>query len=175
MLSPNCDHETKGMAMSLSKTLTTVSLVAVFAMSVAGCESTGGQKQTGGTVVGGIAGAIAGAQFGQGSGRVAAGAVGALLGALVGSEVGRSLDKADLTYANQANQRAQSAPLNQPIQWNNPQSGNYGTVTPIKDGTTASGAYCREFQQTVTIGGKTESAYGTACRQPDGTWKVVGT
>jgi surface antigen len=25
----------------------------------------------------------------------------------------------------------------------------------------------------VTIGGKAESAYGTACRQPDGTWKVI--
>jgi surface antigen len=44
----------------------------------------------------------------------------------------------------------------------------------VRDGTdTRTGAYCREFQQTVTIGGKTESAYGTACRQPDGTWKVV--
>ena len=25
----------------------------------------------------------------------------------------------------------------------------------------------------VNIGGKTEQAYGTACRQPDGSWKVV--
>ena len=35
------------------------------------------------------------------------------------------------------------------------------------------GEQCREFQQTITIGGKTEKAYGTACRQPDGTWKEV--
>ena len=34
-------------------------------------------------------------------------------------------------------------------------------------------AQCREFQRTITIGGKTEKAYGTACRQPDGTWKEV--
>lgn len=161
--------------MSLTKTLTTVSLAAALAISVAGCESLGGQKQTGGAVLGGVGGAIAGAQFGSGTGRIAAAAVGTLLGALVGSEVGRSLDKADLTYANQANQRAQTAPLNQPIQWNNPQSGNYGTVIPVREGTQpGTGAYCREFQQTVSIGGKTESAYGTACRQPDGTWKVVG-
>ena len=26
----------------------------------------------------------------------------------------------------------------------------------------------------VTIGGKDEKAYGTACRQPDGSWKVQG-
>ena len=35
------------------------------------------------------------------------------------------------------------------------------------------GRYCREFQQTVTIGGRTAEAYGTACRQPDGSWKIV--
>ncbi len=161
--------------MSLTKKLTAVSMAALLVVSVAGCESMGGQKQTGGTLIGGAAGAIAGAQFGSGSGRIAAAAVGTLLGALVGSEVGRSLDKADLAYANQANARAQTAPVGQPIQWNNPQTGNYGTITPVRDGTdTRTGAYCREFQQTVTIGGKTESAYGTACRQPDGTWKVVG-
>jgi surface antigen len=158
--------------MSLTKTLTTVSLAAALAVSVAGCESLGGQKQTGGALLGAAAGGLAGAQFGGGSGKIAAAAVGTLLGALVGSEVGRSLDKADLAYANQANQRAQVAPMNQTIQWSNPESGNYGTVTPVREGQTQTGNYCREFQQTVTIGGKTESAYGTACRQPDGTWKV---
>jgi triosephosphate isomerase len=35
------------------------------------------------------------------------------------------------------------------------------------------GRYCREFQQTVTIGGRTEQAYGTACMQPDGAWEVI--
>jgi surface antigen len=160
--------------MSLTKKLTTVSVAALLAVSLVACESTGGTKQTGGALLGGVGGAIAGAQFGSGTGRIAAAVAGTLLGALIGSEVGRSLDKADLAYANNANQRAQSAPLNQPIQWNNPETGNYGTITPVRDGTDQrTGAYCREFQQTVTIGGKTESAYGTACRQPDGTWKVV--
>ena len=151
-----------------------VTITAVLALSLAACETTGGPKQTGGTLLGGLGGAIAGAQFGKGEGRIAAVAAGTLLGALLGSEVGRSLDKADIAYADQANQRAQAAPIGQPIRWNNPQTGNSGTVTPVRDGTDASGAYCREFQQTVTIGGKTEQAYGTACRQPDGTWKVVG-
>jgi surface antigen len=36
------------------------------------------------------------------------------------------------------------------------------------------GSYCREFQNDVTIDGKKENAYGTACRQPDGSWKVQG-
>jgi hypothetical protein len=33
---------------------------------------------------------------------------------------------------------------------------------------------CREYQTTITIGGKDEKAYGRACRQPDGTWKDTG-
>jgi surface antigen len=35
------------------------------------------------------------------------------------------------------------------------------------------GQYCREFTQSVTVGGKTEQAFGRACRQPDGAWKIV--
>ena len=35
------------------------------------------------------------------------------------------------------------------------------------------GQQCREYQRTVTIDGKTETAYGTACRQPDGSWKII--
>lgn len=33
--------------------------------------------------------------------------------------------------------------------------------------------YCREFQREVIIDGKPERAYGTACLQPDGSWKIV--
>ncbi len=33
--------------------------------------------------------------------------------------------------------------------------------------------YCREYIRTVTIGGRTQQAYGTACLQPDGAWKIV--
>jgi hypothetical protein len=33
--------------------------------------------------------------------------------------------------------------------------------------------YCREYQQRVTIGGVARETYGTACMQPDGSWKMV--
>ena len=47
------------------------------------------------------------------------------------------------------------------------------TVAPpaAADDMASKGEQCREFQRTVTIGGKTETAYGTACRQPNGSWK----
>lgn len=35
------------------------------------------------------------------------------------------------------------------------------------------GRYCREFQTSVRVGGRSQPSYGTACRQPDGDWQVV--
>jgi hypothetical protein len=35
------------------------------------------------------------------------------------------------------------------------------------------GAYCREFQHKVMIGGAVQSSFGKACIQPDGSWKIV--
>src|ERR1044072_1885041 len=59
------------------------------------------------------------------------------------------------------------APLGQG-QGPTPDAGNTGSVTPVREGRVAStGEYCREFQQTVQVGGKSQNAYGTACRQPD--------
>ena len=34
------------------------------------------------------------------------------------------------------------------------------------------GQYCREYRTTVRIGGHYENSYGTACQQPDGSWRV---
>jgi hypothetical protein len=33
---------------------------------------------------------------------------------------------------------------------------------------------CREVHLTVTIGNQPQDAVGTACRQPDGTWRIRG-
>ena len=50
-----------------------------------------------------------------------------------------------------------------------------GTVQTTRSGTSTSGRQCREFQQTVMVGGKTRQAYGTACLQPDGAWEIIPT
>lgn len=155
------------------KRIMTVVIAGVMALSLAGCEGVG-QKQAGGAVIGGAAGGLLGSQIGSGSGRLAATAAGALLGMLAGSEVGKSLDRADRLHAQQTTQAAlESNKTGTVSTWTNPDSGHSGTVTPVRTYQTPQGQYCREFQQTVTISGKTESAYGTACRQPDGSWKIV--
>lgn len=38
---------------------------------------------------------------------------------------------------------------------------------------TADDAYCREYQRNITIGGETVKSHGTACMQPDGSWKLM--
>jgi len=147
---------------------------AALAAVLAGCTPYDyGPRETIGGLGGAALGGLLGSQFGSGSGKLAATGAGVLIGGLLGSSIGRSMDDADRARANDAVLRAQNAPVGETIAWNNPQSGNYGTVTPLRDGTSASGQYCREFQQTITIGGRREQGYGTACQQPDGTWRIV--
>jgi surface antigen len=154
--------------MKITKFGIAVALVA----SLAACEGQG-DKQMGGTLIGGGLGALAGSQIGSGRGQLAAVAVGALAGALLGSSVGKSLDRADQVAMERTSQGAlETNRVGQTATWTNPDSGASGTVTPVKTYQSAQGQYCREYQQTVSVGGKTEQAYGTACRQPDGAWKV---
>lgn len=134
----------------------------------------GRPKQTLGALLGGGLGALAGSQFGSGSGQLAAVAIGTLGGAFLGSEIGQSLDRANQSFMRQTSELALER--NRPgvaSAWRNPDTGHAGTVIPTRTYQTAQGDPCREFQQTVTIGGKTETAYGTSCRQADGSWRIV--
>lgn len=152
--------------------LKTVTAAVVIVLFTAACQNAG-PKESVGTLGGAALGGLLGSQFGKGSGKLAATGAGVFLGALIGNQIGKGLDDVDRMRMDQANNRAQTAPVGESIAWNNPNSGNSGTVTPVRDGTSSSGEYCREFQQTITVGGKTEQAYGTACRQPDGSWRIV--
>jgi len=144
-------------------------------LGLAACEGNNyGDKQKVGAVLGGVAGGLLGSKIGGGSGRLAATAGGAVLGVLLGSEIGKSLDRADRIYASRTTQGAlESNRSGVTSTWSNPDSGHSGTVTPQPAYQTSSGDYCREYQQQITVGGRTETAYGTACRQPDGSWKIV--
>ena len=122
--------------------------------------------------MGAAAGGFAGSKIGKGKGQLAAVAGGTLLGAFLGREIGASLDMADAACAGGALERAHGAPVGTEIAWNNPANGHAGTVTPIRSGTSASGQQCREYLQTIYIGGQRQEAYGTACRQPDGSWQL---
>lgn len=149
--------------------------MAVATLALGACETLqgAGNKELIGGATGAVAGGLLGSQIGGGSGQVWAAGAGVLLGSILGAEVGRSLDKADLAYAGQATQTAHSAPIGETVAWSNPESGNAGTITPVRDGQSSVGRYCREYQQTITIGGRQEQGVGTACQNPDGTWEII--
>lgn len=131
-----------------------------------GCTAT--QEQTG-TLIGAGAGAAAGSAIGGGSGRTAAIILGAIAGGAIGRNVGRHMDEQDRIQTAQA---MEYGPTGRPVTWSNPDNGHRYTVTPTRTYETAQGP-CREFTMDSYIDGRPEQVNGTACRQPDGTWRVV--
>ena len=151
----------------------TVAALMIGAMLLSGCEQTG-PKQNAGTLMGAGTGAILGSAIAgrddQGFGIL----MGAAVGAMLGSAVGKSLDDADRAAMQRAQYTAfERNPSGTPSYWSNPDSGHSGYVTPQRAVKNDEGQYCREFTQEITVGGKKQTGYGRACRQPDGTWKIV--
>jgi surface antigen len=160
---------------TIAKRIATPVLATVLLIGLAACEGNKyGQKQTGGAVLGGVVGGLLGSQVGGGKGKLAATAAGTVLGIFLGSEVGKSLDKADRLHAQRtANQAFERNPVGQTSTWSNPDTGHSGSVTPTRTVYLAPDQPCRDYETTVTIDGRTETATGRACRQADGTWKIV--
>jgi surface antigen len=162
---------TQEMVMALSARFVGSVLLSLALVGCAGSDL--GPKQTVGTLLGAGTGAFIGSHIGRGNGRLVATSVGTLLGAYVGNEAGKSLDRADQLYASRAEYQAlEYTPSGSSTPWRNPDTGHYGSVTPIETYETAGGDYCREFQHRAEIGGRTQSVYGTACRTPDGQWQA---
>ena len=98
---------------------------------------------------------------------------GAAAGGLIGNNIGAKLDERDrLLLGETVQQTLEHGPTNSVGSWSNPDSGNSGTVTPTQTMLSANNQPCREFTTTVNIGGESSQAYGTACRQNDGSWKI---
>jgi surface antigen len=121
-----------------------------------------------GGVLGGAVGGVAGSQIGKGRGNTAATIGGTIIGVLVGASVGRSMDEVDQNCVGRV---LEHAPDRRRIQWAS-DSGHEYDVTPLRTFQT-NGMYCREYQTAATVGGRVQQAYGTACRQPDGAWKIM--
>lgn len=122
-----------------------------------------------GTITGGVVGGLIGSQFGGGSGKVAAAAGGALLGAYLGGNIGKTMDRLDRLEMQKA---LETAPTGRAIAWSNPDTGYRYTVQPTRTYYTNQQP-CREYITKAMIGGKSQQIYGKACRQADGSWRVV--
>lgn len=127
-------------------------------------------EATVGTLIGAAAGGYVGSHFGKHEGKLAATALGVLLGAVIGNRVGGTIARSDEICFTQT---FEHAPDRETITWNNTRQGAEYQVTPTRTVRTRSGEYCREYQAKASVGGKVTDTYGTACRQPDGSWKLI--
>lgn len=146
----------------------TAFLILFFGLQLTGCENM--SHKDAGFLTGAVAGGLIGSTVGKGSGQVMAIAAGTVAGALIGSSIGQDMDNNDRARMQQA---LESNAIGQPAYWRNANTGASYRVTPVKNVTHKDNKYCREYRTTADIAGKQQQIYGTACRQPDGSWKVV--
>jgi surface antigen len=133
-----------------------------------------GNKQGTGTIVGAVAGGAAGAAIGGSKNRIPGVAIGAVVGGILGNEIGRQMDERDRQMAAAAEYQAlEYGQPGAPTPWDNPASQHRGQIVPGKPYQQGN-LFCRPYTHTIYIGGQPQTARGTACRQPDGTWKTVG-
>ena len=143
----------------LAVTITTAGLV------VSGC--TPGYNVPGATAAGAVAGGLAGGLIFNGS---AAGIIGgALLGGIIGNAVGNQMDARDRAYMQST---IIETPIDETVTWTNLDTGVTYRVTPTR--TYYSGGYfCRQYTTRVYMKRYWQTAYGRACRMPDGSWRVM--
>jgi len=159
------------------KDLPTLIPIVVAAFVLTSCASIQqGYEDNPKAVLGSVLGAGAAAGIAAAAGGSPGWIVGsALMGGIVGGYVGHKLDDRDKQLASQAATTAfESNRTGQTSVWNNPDNGHSGSITPTRT-YQQNGQYCREYKQTISVGGQPQTAYGTACRQADGTWKIQST
>ena len=137
-------------------------------LTLAGC-ATQGPREESGMVIGGLLGGMLGAQAGDRHLRPVAIIAGTLIGASIGGSVGSYMDETDRLRAGQTLETVRTGVSST---WRNPDSGVQYQFTPTSTYETAQGP-CREYTMEALIGGKREQVYGTACRQADGSWKIM--
>lgn len=144
----------------------------------AACSGTEGEKQTAqvfGGVFGLILGHMVGNTVGSGSGQQVAQGVGAIIGVFVGRELAKRLTESDVDlFGDAVDDSLENDETGGQTGWENPDSGNSGTVSPTSDTyETVANAQCRDFESTIVVDGEVETANGRACRQDDGYWQIV--
>jgi surface antigen len=143
-------------------------VVVAITLSLAGCAAHGPHEETG-MVIGGVLGGLLGHQVGGGRGRTAATIVGTIAGVAIGGAVGRSMDDVDRMRMAATLETTRTGV---PTYWQNPDTGYHYRMVPTSTWETEIGP-CREYSLNAMIGGRSEQVYGTACRQPDGSWRIV--
>ncbi len=56
------------------------------------------------------------------------------------------------------------------VEWANSTTGNQGTIVPRRTFVTDLGAFCRDYDEHLRVGGRDGVVRNTACRSDDGDW-----
>lgn len=122
-------------------------------------------------------GAILGGALGNGLAGDGDRGLGTVIGMVLGGAAGAAVARhggCDDEYAAHASYDAfEHGQAWRRVSWNNPDSGSYGYVTPADWHENEYGEDCREFTQVIFIEGRRTRAYGTACRDENGDWRIV--
>lgn len=146
------------------------SVMLTLALALSGCATQSqGPHEESGMVIGGLLGGLLGAQAGDHHIRPVAIIAGTLIGASIGGSIGANMDETDRLRVGQT---LESVRTGVSSTWHNPDTGVEYQMTPTSTYETAQGP-CREYTMDAIIGGKRQEVYGTACRQSDGSWKIV--
>ena len=89
--------------------------------------------------------------------------------------VTKSMDDVDQAYmAEHFNHAMDTGLIGQSLSWTNPSSGYQVQVSPTRTFQQSDSTYCREFTQSIIVKSQPSTTHGTACRQSDGGWRIVG-
>ena len=149
----------------MNKLITVLTGCFLALLLIVGCAS----KRDAGALTGAAVGATIGSHVGKGSGRILAIFFGSIIGSEMGRTLGSHMDEHDRMRTAEVLEFNKSY---QQSSWQNPDTGRYYKVIPKRTYTSDTGP-CREFIVDANIGGKTQQLYGTACRQKDGSWKML--
>ncbi|QOC24102.1 hypothetical protein IC757_08385 [Wenzhouxiangella sp. AB-CW3] len=144
-------------------------LVLACVFFLAACATPHGPREETGMVIGGILGGVLGSQVGSGRGRGVATLAGMMAGGAIGGAIGRTMDDVDRMKMATTLETTRTGVASE---WENPDTGYYYRMEPTRTYESPEGP-CREYTLDAQIGGQTEQVYGTACRQADGSWKIL--
>lgn len=155
-----------------SKPIITTGLIAIFITTssvLGGCA--GASREQSSSILGSVIGGAAGYQFGKGKGKQLATVLGVIAGGIIGGNVGRGLDQQD---QQRVNQTLETAPRNEKVTWNNPDTQTDYEFTPVTEkyqgNVNGQATLCRDYVMDVFIEGRVQQVNGRACKDNNGQW-----
>lgn len=157
------------MRVASARIVLVVTLALLPALVVA-CSSVGQQ----GSLLGSVTGSTSDSKPVKGQSRVVTTAGRAVIGGIASNEVGRQMSDRERGIVANAEYRAlEYGRSGAPTAWNYPATSHRGSIVPGRPYQKGS-QYCRTYTHTITRTATPEIVKGTACRDPDGTWRSVG-